>query len=285
MSKRISQEKEKEIIDFYKSKPMTYEEVSNKFGYSLPTIGKIIKKYRIKPYSKVRLFSPNLIENYFETIDNEYKAYFLGLIITDGCIYSKNNRQNLVTLTLQNQDKYIINEFINAIHSNKNITSDNRGCSSVQILSNKMVADLKKYQITDNKSLNTVFPTNIPKEFYPHLIRGILDGDGSISFYSRPNRKAHTKAIRFCQGNKQFLNDLVTYLEKNVYIKPVNIYQEKESLWSIAYRNNESLYKLYHYLYNDATIYIKRKKDLCDKIINEIVYYHGNTEITNYCNK
>ena len=280
MSKNITNEIKEQIVEYYKSKPMGYQELSDKFGYSLPTIGKIMREYRVKPYSKVRLFSPNLDEHYFQLIDTEEKAYFLGLIITDGCIYSKNSRQNLVSLTLQDKDKYIIEKFKELIQSNKTVTSDSRGSSGINILSDIMVEDLKQYGVSDNKSLCTIFPNNIPNHLYKHLIRGILDGDGSVSFYARPNRRCHVKAIRFCQGNKQFLLDMVDYLHKEVGISPVNTYTEKESLWSIAYRNTGSLYKLYHYLYDDATIYLARKKELCDKILSEINYYHGNTEIT-----
>ena len=47
-------------------------------------------------------------ENYFENIDTEDKAYFLGFICSDGCI--ENNKKTYryqVTLKLHNKDKYI----------------------------------------------------------------------------------------------------------------------------------------------------------------------------------
>ena len=37
--------------------------------------------------------------------------------------------------------------------------------------------------------------------------------------------------------------------------------------------------KIIQFLYKDATIYLTRKKHLCDLICNEIIKY-GNTEIT-----
>ena len=283
--KKITKNEKEEIIKCYKTKPMTYQELAENFGYSHPTICKILKEYRIKPYNKVQLFSPNLVEDYFEHIDSEFKAYFLGLIITDGCIFSKGSRQNLVNLTLKDSDCYILEEFKKEVKSNKKITSDGRGCKSIQILSNKMVKDLKQYGLADNKSCKTIFPKNIPLHLFPHLIRGIFDGDGSVAFYARSNRKCHNKAFRFCQGNKKFLLDLIDFLEKHFNIERVQIFQEKENLWSIAYRKNTSLLKLYHCMYDEATIYLKRKKELGDKIVKEIAYYQGNTEITNFCKK
>lgn len=280
MAKQISKQKKEEIVSFYKKKPISIEEVSKEFKLSSPSIIKILNEYKVKRYTKVQLFSPDLDENYFKNIDNEYKAYFLGLIITDGCIHYTKGKQPLVSLTLEQKDEYLLYEFKNQIKSNKKITHDGRGCSGINILSAKMVNDLKQYGVIPNKSLHTTFPKNIPLHLYKDLIRGILDGDGSISFYSRQNRrKSHIKAIRFCQGNYKFLKDLIDFLCEQEDIAKINIYQEKENLWSIAYRKNESLIKLIEYIYSDANIYMTRKKHLCDLIYNEI-YNNGNTEIT-----
>lgn len=260
---------------------MTFDELVKKFDMSIPTIIKIFNKYRVVRYTKSRLYSPNLIENYFNTIDSQLKAYFLGLIITDGCIYSKNGRTPSVSLTLQKNDAYLIDRFIKEIHSNKVVTTDGRGCCEVAINSSKMVSDLRKYGVQERKSLQAIFPSNIPINYYSSLIRGIIDGDGSISFYARKGRKCHTKAIRLCSGNEKFLLDIVGFLHRVVDIDPVNVYRDKENLWSIAYRKTASLLKLIDYLYSGAEIYMKRKKELCDLVYAECMKYtNGSTEIT-----
>ena len=279
MPKHITKEQKEEIVKYYKAKPMTQDEVAQKFKISLPSVIKILKEYKVKIYNKVQLFSPNLNEHYFDIIDTEEKAYFLGLIITDGCVHNTKGKQPLVALTLQESDKYILERFKNAICSNKTVTNDGRGCVNINILSRIMVNSLRKYGIDERKSLHTIFPKNIPQELYPHLIRGILDGDGSVSFYARRGRKCHVKAVRFCQGNEQFLKDLIDCLYDNCGANKINTYQEKENLWSIAYRKDDSMMKIIQFLYKDATIYLTRKKHLCDLICNEIIKY-GNTEIT-----
>lgn len=280
MPKHISKEKKECVVAFYKQKPMTIENVARAFNISNPSVIKILDEYKVKRYSKVRLFSPDLDEHYFESIDTEKKAYFLGLIITDGCVHSTKGKQPLLSITLKDDDEYLLEEFKKEIGSNKNITHDGRGCAEIQVLSKVMTDDLKKYGVVPNKSMVTVFPKNIPKEMYQHLIRGILDGDGSVSYYARPNRKAHVKAVRFCQGNETFLQDLVNFLYENNGIQKINTYKEKDNLWSIAYRKDISMIKLIDYIYDDAHIYMKRKKHLCDLVYAE-AYKYGNTEITN----
>ena len=224
MSKHITRDQKDKIIKYYLARPITIRAVAENFNLSDPSIIKILNEYRIKRYTKVQLYSPELIENYFENIDDEFKAYFLGLIITDGCIHNTKGKQSLISITLNEKDKYLLDAFKKHIKSNKNITYDGRGCCQITILSNKMVNDLKQYGLIPNKSLKTVFPSNIPNHLYPHLIRGMIDGDGSIAFYARKDRKkCHTKAICFCQGNKKFIEDLVNFLYRNTCKKGINM--------------------------------------------------------------
>lgn len=280
MSKKIALDTKREILNFYKSKPMTLKELALNFNYSIPTVSHILNEFRFKRYSKVELFSPELNQNYFDNIDTEEKAYFLGLIITDGCIYKKNSKQNLVNITLKKQDKYLLYKFIKELNSNKKPSSDGRGCYGINILSNKLVKSLEKFGVKERKSNSTIFPKFLPKEMYRHLLRGIIDGDGNVAFNNRLNRKVHKKALRICQGNYDFLQDIVDFLSNEIGINKVKIYKEQDNLWSINYTRNNDLIRLYNYIYRDVKIYMHRKKEIFDKIINEIMFYQGNTEVT-----
>ena len=65
MPRKIIDDKLKqEIIDFYKSKPMSLKEVGEKFELSPPTIIKILKD--IPKYPKAKINNPNLIEDFFK---------------------------------------------------------------------------------------------------------------------------------------------------------------------------------------------------------------------------
>ncbi|MEE0930545.1 MAG: hypothetical protein UIM53_06050 [Acutalibacteraceae bacterium] len=79
------------------------------------------------------------------------------------------------------------------------------------------------------------------------------------------------KKIRLCQGNEKFLNDIIIFLKEQYNIEPTTVRQEKENLWSFSYRKNDSLIKLISLLYDDAYIYIKRKKKSCNLIKSEIL--------------
>lgn len=280
MPKHITDETKLEIINYYKSKPTTIAETAKQFSVSDPSVIKILNEYGIKRYSKAKLFSPNLDETYFESIDTETKAYFLGLIITDGCIHKSENRPPLLALMSNASDSYIIKQFLDDIHSNNKLTSDNRGCLGVHLMSERITNSLEKYGVKERKTFDTKFPALSDKSMYPHLIRGILDGDGSVGFYARKGRNAHDKKIRFTGGTKSFLAEIGHFLHEELALNIPNIYRDKENVWIMQYRKNKDLEILIHYLYDNAHIYLKRKKYICDLILNEIKQNTENTGIT-----
>ena len=77
--------------------------------------------------SKYGKYSVN--QDYFENIDNEWKAYWLGFLYADGCITIKRNSNNQnkmdynIDLTLK--DKEHIIKFLNSVQSNTIIKERN----------------------------------------------------------------------------------------------------------------------------------------------------------------
>lgn len=279
MAKHITRELKEDVVTYYNQRPMTIDQVADHFDICAPSVMKILDEYRIKRYTKMQLFSPDLDEHYFDQIDTEEKAYFLGLIITDGCVYQAKGRRPMLAMTIQESDAYILEAFRDEIRSSKRLTSDGRGCCGLQIISEGLVDGLRRYGLHERKSLDCWFPNNIPIQLYPHLVRGIFDGDGSASYYARVGRQSHTKAVRFCSGDHRFLVDLIDFLYFECGIDRPSIYREKENLWSVRYASNNSMLKLIDYMYSDAHIFLHRKRRICDLICDEI-YKYGNTEIT-----
>ena len=270
--KIITNDLKEEIIRFYKSKPMGYKDIEKKYNLSTPTVIKILNG--IEKYSKSIIFNPELKEDFFENIDDEYKAYFIGLLISDGNVFidgnKKANRQASISITLDNNDKYILEDFKKIIKTNTKISSDGRGCCQIAVRSNKMYEDLSKYGIIPNKSFKTYLP-KLNNEMMPHLIRGILDGDGCInSHLIKSGRFLHS--ISFC-GSKQLMNDISDFLFENLKLKTKpKVYTYKDrNLSEISIRNINDMFIVGKYLYSNATIFLKRKYN---KFNNFIEHYN-----------
>lgn len=262
--KVITNELKEKIIKYYLSQPMTIKQVEDKYGLSHPTMTKILKD--VPKYPKAKLNNPNANERFFEKIDSEEKAYFLGLLISDGNVFKDNTgRQASISITLDLKDEYILQKFKEVLNVNTSISKDGRGCGQIAIRSNLMADDLKQYGVVPRKSYITYLP-KINDIYMSHLIRGILDGDGSILAKLSPRQDGHNKylhSISFC-GSHQLMEDIAKYLYNNLQLKQsiqVYDYQDK-NLSDIHIQNYEDMEKVGNWLYKDATIYLIRKNNI-----------------------
>ena len=261
-SKIITEELKQEIKKYYLSKPMTLGEVEKQFNLSHPTISKILKD--TPKYPKAKIYNPDLKEHFFETIDCEEKAYFLGLLIADGNVFKDDTgRQASISITLDLEDEYMLLKFKEILNANTSVSYDGRGCGQIAVRSNIMANDLAKYGVIPRKSLLTYLP-KINDNLMNHLIRGILDGDGSIRAEQTNKNNKFAHYIGFC-GTHQLMSDISNYcnmLKLNTIPKVYN-YSDKE-LSDIKIQSKNDMYIFGEWLYKDATIYLKRKKDKYD---------------------
>lgn len=270
MSIIISEQIKQEIIEFYKQQPISLEKMSDKFGYCQPTISKILKQGGCTIYKKAQVYNPNLKENYFEYIDDEYKAYFLGLLITDSNVFlhTNNGRQASISIQLQNQDKYIIEIFKQQLNAQTNIRYDKRDNScAFAIRSDKMAQDLSKYGVIARKTQKTYLPY-IDNFLMPHLLRGILDGDGCIQ-YTQDGKRIHE--ISFC-GTPQLIGDIKQYLMGCFpQLSNRKIYYYSDTFCDIRWNKVEDVKNIGLLLYNNANIFLVRKHN---KFVQFLNYYN-----------
>lgn len=275
--KFITKEDEIKIIEYYNNHYESITSVAKQFGLNYITVQRILSRNNVELKSKTMIFNKNLNEHYFENIDNEEKAYLLGLLITDGNVYKpENHGQDQISIA--SNDKELVDLFAEKIGLSKKVNNDGRGSWQVCVKSNIMSKDLEKYGVVPRKSFITKFP-NINDELYPHLIRGIIDGDGNISFYPRKNSNAHHKSIRIFSGSVEFLEDLHEFLKNKLTLGDITMENYKTSSANVlSYKRNDDMIKILNYIYKDSNYYLQRKKEASDNIISEIRKYRGNSK-------
>lgn len=200
-------------------------------------------------------------ENYFSVIDSADKAYWLGALYADGCVRNDKN------VFFTSKDKDWVLDFLKAIeYTGKPLRELHKvyktECWKANITSKIMFKDLVNNGCVPNKSLILEFP-KLNDSLIPHFIRGYFDGDGSVGEYKTSN-KSEYKALRssICSGSKKFLDELVKYLP----IKYMNVRKNKNGVYSISMSVKNSI-SFANYIYKDANIFLKRKKDIFDNAI------------------
>lgn len=230
-----------------------------------------------------------LNENVFNKIDDEKSAYFLGLIYADGNIF-KNKTWDSWTLSCcqSEKDMDIILKLQNFLQTNRkineNIIKENT-YYTISINSKQICLDLKKLGVSENKSLVLKFPTFISDELMPHFIRGYFDGDGSIwegkrkKMIVKNEKKPGTTRERIIHnvkfsftGSETFIPDLQNYLIEHCGFTKTKLNYSKSKAehkhCMLEYSGRKNIYKLYEYMYSNATIFGERKKNKFKNIIN-----------------
>lgn len=195
-----------------------------------------------------------LLSNYFETIDSEEKAYWLGFIQADGAIDGP--RESQLRIKIQKSDKELLERFINNIGYNGPIKEKHNYCA-INITSKQLTDDLKKLGIVRNKTFKTEYL--VLKEYQRDYLRGIFDGDGCACYYvDKKNR--HVLCFSLLVNFNTGIQIVNSFNLVNVNLRTVN----KKNVCELQTTKYNNLIYIYDYLYKDASIYLQRKKDKFD---------------------
>lgn len=195
-------------------------------------------------------------ERYFEVIDSSDKAYFLGLLASDGNI---SPRLTAVRIALKETDSWILEQFRKFLGNQapelKTKISKNNGKEALPqknlVLSRKaMVDDLIKLGITPNKSHTLKLSCDLGN-FKKDFLRGVWDGDGSIT---QRRFKVTTASLEFAYQLQNWISDISTVL---LPIKTELTKNEKE-LYSLPGYVKDA--KAIQAIYSKSKLSIERKR-------------------------
>lgn len=214
--------------------------------------------------------------NYFDIIDTEEKAYWLGFIFADGNV-SKDSwiRKNgsvkrgcyKIEISLKSEDTEHLQKFANAIEYEKPIRISKAAFRKERcriFFNNKhMWTILNSYGCTPNKSLTVKFPDiKIFKNKWLIIsfIRGYVDGDGCISYCNSSRTRMCLKIL----GTEHMLLNI----QKQIPLESDNKLAKKkgENISELTFNDKRGAY-ICSILYNGADIYLNRKyekyKEFC----------------------
>jgi len=91
------------IISEYKSEK-SCQKIADENNWYQQAVSNLLKNYKI--YNSYRPNQGNI--RYFENIDSQLKAYFLGFITADGCLQSNGSNSYGLTITIHSKDKIVL---------------------------------------------------------------------------------------------------------------------------------------------------------------------------------
>lgn len=211
-------------------------------------------------------------EDFFEKIETEEQAYWLGFICADGHI---NNRGNTVGITLNKEDKEHLLKFLTCLKSNKIKVENTTGRfdkehpitekARISLYSKKMHSDLVNLGLTITKSKD-LKELSINSLLVHHFIRGYFDGDGCVFdsyIKGRKDKPCYSPGFTFV-GTKEFLN----FINNSLPFQVKNLTHDKrtDNSYTLYIRSQKRFKIVEEYLYKDATIFLDRKKEKCQFI-------------------
>lgn len=233
----------KEILSLYKDKVQTEN-----------TIMAIVKQAGV---NRPRGTVSDADKDYFSVIDTEAKAYYLGLLLTDGNVHKmkRNTDQYVIQIDLKSDDREIIEKFKAEIHSTNKIRvyqNNNRNECLFGICSTKMAHDLMDKGVFPNKSFEAELNYDIPPELFRHYIRGIFDGDGTV-FVSKDK-------LRFgFYGTHKLVSQIQKWMGEQIGISQNKVF-DKPTVSFVIYQKKIDVLNFYNLMYKDANFYLRRKK-------------------------
>jgi hypothetical protein len=256
--KIILRKEQKENIDFlYIKLKLPLKEVERRTGISYHVIKKYLISLGITIIPRNHKFFCD--DSFFDKIESEEQAYFLGLLCADGCV--RDNKT--IYIYLQESDLSILQKFKKSINFNGNIVlkpKNNKKCQNgyyINIYSEKMYYALIKLGCTPRKSLTLKFPTSdqVPDHLIHHFIRGYFDGDGCIHISKKGQH--HFNIV----GTFEFIDKLNEVFSNRIGIDRLNLSKDKRCKNNFMYQTagNLLVYKIYNFLYKNANFFIDRK--------------------------
>ncbi len=249
----------KELLTTLYEKHKSAYKIASELNCNKKTIYNWMKKFGIKPGDKTqgaRKYTCN--HSYFSVIDNSGKAYWLGFLMADGCVYEGDSKNSYrLQINLAAVDKEMLIAFNKAICSDYNICDKYIGKSPVsqlKINSTEMCNDLINLGVVPRKSMICRLP-KIESEYYRHFMRGYFEGDGCIS------GKGKRWEVSIVSGSKGMADDIKSLLDGEGIHLSVRESLQKPGIYTMRTSKHEMLFKFYCYLYERDNFYMRRKKE------------------------
>lgn len=258
------EEHKKVIIDMYINQKKSANAISKIYGCYSNTILTHLREWNIDIRNNAEDRYNNIYDvnvHYFDKIDTEHKAYWLGYIFADGHI----SRGHHLMFGCQMLDVDILESVKKDFGCTYPIKLNKDNNPIMNICSKHICDTLLSMGFTHDKSHKVNFSkilSYIPNDLMHHFIRGMFDGDGSIRYYNYDYAKGYQYHFGYTG-----LKEVCEFVSEFLGLKTKIIKERDTSIYTIKSANAPMIRYIYRILYKDATVYCQRKYNTFQEIL------------------
>lgn len=200
--------------------------------------------------------------DFFDSIDNEKKAYWLGFLAADGYIAQDNYRIQIGIKAADSEHLVGLAEVFGA----KILTRVNKRKGRTHLRAELTIHNahahirLNELGLTHGKSCRESAMTlnYVPSQLKRHFIRGYFDGDGSVAYCEKDKQLK----VHFC-GSEEILTAINNEMGIALSLPIRTIHNYPNSLLRyMLWTGNNQAKVIYPYFYEKAENYLSRKKNM-----------------------
>lgn len=213
-------------------------------------------------------------QHFFDIINTEEKAYWLGFIYADGYIIGGKTNSEL-GIELNYKDVEHLNKFNSIFNNYYKVTKKIKTYDAIDRLNNKPISNrvgemcliriysksicdgLIKNNVVPGKTYSSIYPMINDKKLFLDFLRGYIDGDGSYSIKKVKNHKYPRITI---QGNNKECFEYISNRLKKEFNIASSIYSDRQYFKFEIHKTKDCM-ELINLMYDNANIYLDRKFD------------------------
>lgn len=268
---KLSAEQETELCQRYKAGEPAAR-LGPEYGVSVGWVSQILRRHDLEPRTRSETNRRYQCDHaFFDRVDAEEKAYWLGFIGADGYVSKSNShgsRELKVALGEQDEEHLCrLKKGLRSNHSIRRYVQQGNPYVSFSVRSEQLAEGLARFGVVAGKCHTLEWP-DLPEGLKRHFLRGYFDGDGYWNIkhgYRNGQKMLHWQpdiAFRLT-SDQRFLRGCREYLERTCNLNRTTLshrhWKGKYSASTLIYSGRDNVSRIFRLMYDGATVYLPRK--------------------------
>ncbi len=269
-ARELTEKQQEEIVKMYKE-GMSLRAIAGKSTISYGTVHRLLQQKGVELRPRIEAVNKTLTrykhdETFFDVIDTEEKAYWIGFIMADGHIEHPDNTDLYVLhLGLKLSDRGHITKLKASLKSSHQTYSYK--LASLRLHSKGLCKALIRHGVVPRKSYEELVPPQMPDELLRHFWRGYFDGDGSLYIANNGKRKDGSVRKQWCLnllGSRSLLESFIDWTwSHRVLVRRPTLHPTNPNCKTLEVkpRRKTEVIGITRAMYEGAAVYLDRKME------------------------